>query len=60
MRVLMAPRARWWMAVATAFAFRLGFGLSSDFFFEDQTQVFLLGLRAYATGAWPYFGADVV
>jgi hypothetical protein len=48
------------MALASAFAFRLFFGLSSDFFFEDQTQVFLLGLRAYATGAWPYFGADVV
>jgi hypothetical protein len=23
---------------------------------EDYTQVFLLGLGYYATGAWPYFG----
>jgi hypothetical protein len=59
-----SPRPRtltwWWAALAAAFLFRLLFGLSSDFFFEDQTQVFLLGLRYFATGAWPYFGADVV
>ena len=29
-------------------------------FFEDETQIFLMGLRYYATGAWPYFGPDVV
>ena len=50
----------WWPALALVFVFRLLFGLSSDFFFEDQTQVFLLGLRYYATGMWPYFGPDVV
>jgi len=50
----------WWLAIAAVFAFRLLFGLASDFFFEDQTQVFLLGLRHYATGEWPYYGADVV
>jgi hypothetical protein len=56
-----APVSRFlWPAIAAVFAFRLLFGLSSDFFFEDQTQVFLLGLRYYATGEWPYFGADVV
>ena len=42
------------------FAFRLLYGLSSEFFFEDETQIFLIGLRYYATGAWPYFGPDVV
>src|SRR5437667_4324981 len=50
----------WWPALAGLFAFRVFFGLSSDFFFEDQTQVYLLGLRYYATGQWPYFGPDVV
>ena len=50
----------WWAALAAAFGLRLAFGLSSDFFFEDQTQVFLIGLRYYATGQWPYFGPDVV
>ena len=49
-----------WPAIVAVFAFRLLFGLSSDFFFEDQTQVYLLGLRYFATGEWPHFGADVV
>ena len=52
--------AWWWAALAALFAFRLAFGLSSDFFFEDPTQIFLIGLRYYATGQWPYFGPDVV
>jgi len=47
-------------ALLAAFAFRLGFGLSSEFWFEDETQIFLLGFRNHATGHWPYFGADVV
>lgn len=42
------------------FAFRLFFGLCFEFFFEDETQIFLIGLRAYARDAWPYFGPDVV
>jgi hypothetical protein len=53
-------RARWVLLLAALFAFRLWFGLSREFFFEDETQIFLLGLRYYATGAWPFFGPDVV
>ena len=53
-------RARWVLILLALFAFRLFFGLSREFFFEDETQVFLLGLRYHATGAWPYFGPDVV
>jgi len=34
--------------------------LTRELFFEDQTQIFLMGLRYYTTGAWPYFGPDVV
>jgi hypothetical protein len=52
--------ALWALALVAFFAFRLGFGLSRELFFEDYTQVFLMGLRYYTTGAWPYFGADVV
>jgi hypothetical protein len=48
------------LALAGLFAFRLAFGLSSEFFFEDETQIYLIGLRYYATGQWPFFGADVV
>ncbi|HVH25485.1 MAG TPA: hypothetical protein VM818_01955 [Vicinamibacterales bacterium] len=47
-------------ALVALFAFRLLYGLSSEFFFEDETQIFLMGLRWYATGEWPYFGPDVV
>jgi hypothetical protein len=52
--------AVWVTALAALFAFRLLFGLSNEFFFEDETQIFLMGLRYYTTGAWPYFGPDVV
>src|SRR3954468_22180380 len=48
------------LLLVACFAFRLLFGLSREFFFEDETQVFLLGLRYYATGRWPFFGPDVV
>jgi hypothetical protein len=50
----------WSAALAALFAFRLFYGLCYEFFFEDQTQIFLIGLRAYAGGHWPFFGADVV
>jgi hypothetical protein len=39
---------------------RLAFGLTSEFWSEDETQIYLMGLRYYATGHWPYFGPDVV
>ena len=42
-----------------AFIFRLGFGLCSEFWLEDEKQTFLIGLKFYATGEWPYFGPDV-
>ena len=56
-----AARAlRWALFLAALFAFRLLFGLSREFFFEDVTQIFLIGFRYYATGEWPYYGPDVV
>jgi len=51
---------RWISTLVALFAFRLAFGLSSEFFFEDETQIYLLGLRYHATGRWPFFGPDVV
>jgi hypothetical protein len=57
----MKRHVRPWMAALSAvFAFRLAFGLSRPFFYEDETQIFLLGLRYHATGQWPFFGPDVV
>jgi hypothetical protein len=48
------------LILAACFACRLLFGLSREFFFEDETQIFLIGFRYYATNAWPFFGPDVV
>jgi hypothetical protein len=42
-----------------AFLFRLGYGLCSQFWADDERQVYLIGLKFYSTGAWPYFGPDV-
>jgi len=50
----------WGLALAGLFLFRLLFGLTRGFFLEDETQIFLIGLRYYATGRWPFFGPDVV
>ena len=51
---------RWALLLLALFTFRLWFGLSREFFFEDETQIFLIGFRYAATGEWPYFGPDVV
>lgn len=42
------------------FLFRLFFGLNYDFWFEDNLQVFLIGLKYYCTGVWPYWGPDLI
>src|SRR5437588_147870 len=41
------------------FVFGLSFGLCSQFWTDDAGQVYLIGLKFYSTGAWPYFGPDV-
>lgn len=42
------------------FCFRLFFGLCQSKLWEvDQIQVYLVGLKCYTTGTWPYFGPDV-
>ncbi len=59
---VLVRRAALGTAVALAFAFacRLAYGLSMPFWSEDERQVYLIGLRAFARGEWPFFGADVV
>ena len=42
-----------------AFLFRLFFGLCSQFLDPDTKQIYLLGLKFFTTGAWPFFGPDV-
>lgn len=55
-------RGRWplfALLLGVAFLFRLWFGLCSEFWYEDELQIYLIGLKFFATGAWPYFGPDV-
>ena len=56
------PSVHWKLAVflSLAFGFRVLFGLCSEFWMEDERQIYLIGLKYYATGLWPYFGPDVV
>lgn len=43
-----------------AFFARLGYGLCGQFWGTDEKQVYLLGLKYYVTGDFPYYGPDVV
>src|SRR6266446_4274732 len=49
------------VALILAFLFRLAFGLCLDFSTRtgDEKQIYLIGLKYFTTGAWPYFGPDV-
>jgi hypothetical protein len=49
------------VALALTFLFRLAFGLCLDFWtqVEDEKQIYLIGLKFFTSGAWPYFGPDV-
>ena len=42
------------------FAFRLVFGLFAEFWLEDEIQIYLIGLKFYSGGHYPFFGPDVV
>jgi hypothetical protein len=54
-----ASMAHWKVALllSALFLFRLWFGLFSDTWY--QIQIFILGLKYYSTGLWPYFGPSV-
>jgi hypothetical protein len=42
------------------FLYRLLFGLCQAKWMEiDELQTYLIGLKCYSTGTWPYFGPDV-
>lgn len=54
-RTLFAPLSL--LLLAFLFSFRLWFGLVSDTWY--QIQIFILGLKCYSAGDWPYFGPSV-
>ncbi len=49
-----------WIAITLIFFFRLAYGLCSEFWFEDEMQIYLIGLKFYSTASLPLFGPDVV
>ena len=53
-------RARLAALLIVAFAARLAFGLMSELWGPDEVQVYLIGLQFFTTGAWPFYGPDVV
>lgn len=54
------PRLAFALALAGMFAFRVFYGLSMPFWYEDERQVYLIGLKSFARGDWPFYGADIV
>jgi hypothetical protein len=48
------------IALPTLLALRTGYGLVAEFWFPDEKQIYLLGLKYCTTGQWPYLGPDVV
>ncbi len=59
-RNLKTPAWFFFMLLLLLFGFRLVYGLTSEFWFEDEIQIYLIGLKFYASGHWPWFGPDVV
>ncbi len=59
-RISKKNRYYWLVLLLFLFLLRLGYGLCSEFWFPDELQVYLIGLKFYASGNIPYFGADVV
>ncbi len=59
----MSNRTKIILLLLALFAFRTLFGLSLTFFGSneienDALQTYLIGLKSYTTGTWPYFGPD--
>ena len=46
--------------IAGLFLFRLFYGLGSEFWLEDEKQIYLIGLKSFTTHTWPYYGPDIV
>lgn len=56
----MSPRLRFILLFLGLLTFRTLFGLSQPFFSPDEVQTYLIGLKSYSTGAWPWFGPDLI
>lgn len=60
MRPGLPNRKKIFILLLAFFAFRLMFGFfRAQVFDVDQFQTYLIGLKCYTTGTWPWFGPDV-
>lgn len=56
----MSFRFKFVLLFLVLFAFRTLYGLCHHFYFDDYLQTYLLGLKWYCEGGWPYFGPDLI
>jgi hypothetical protein len=57
---MMTDRSKLSLLLVSLFAFRLYFGLCHPFFNPDELQTYLIGLKWFCEGGWPYFGPDLI
>ena len=53
-------RTKLTILICALFLFRLAYGLCSEFWFDDELQIYLIGLKSFTTHTWPYYGPDLV
>lgn len=53
-------RKNLFLLLLALFIFRVIYGLCSEFWFPDELQIYLIGLKSFTTGTWPTYGPDVV
>lgn len=56
----MSFRVKFILLFLFLYAFRVAFGLSKPFFSPDELQTYLIGLKCYTEGIWPFFGPDLI
>ncbi|HVZ79383.1 MAG TPA: hypothetical protein VHE12_01130 [bacterium] len=56
----MSDQLKFILLFLALFAFRTLFGLCHAFFSPDELQTYLIGLKWYCEGGWPYFGPDLI
>ncbi|HUO57565.1 MAG TPA: hypothetical protein VMV05_05250 [bacterium] len=56
----MSDRLKFFLLFAAFYVFRCYFGFSQPLFSTDELQTYLIGLKFYCGGGWPYFGPDLI
>lgn len=54
------PKKYLLILIASLCLLRIVYGVVSEFWAEDEQQIYLIGLKSYTTSTWPYYGPDVV